>query len=53
MRTLKDNSRPNQISRSQDLVPSKRTRDRYKQEVPMALEKTGLMRRRGEHAFAA
>ena len=24
-----------------------------KQEVPMALEKRGLMRRRGEHAFAA
>jgi hypothetical protein len=24
-----------------------------KEEVPMALEKTGLMRRRGEHAFAA
>jgi hypothetical protein len=35
------------------LVPSKRTRNSYKQEVPMALEKTGLMRRRGEHAFAA
>jgi hypothetical protein len=35
------------------LVPSKRTRNRCKQEVPMALEKTGLMRRRGEHAFAA
>jgi hypothetical protein len=35
------------------LVPSKRTRNRCKQEVPTALEKTGLMRRRGEHAFAA
>jgi hypothetical protein len=35
------------------LVPSKCTRNRCKQEVPMALEKTGLMRRRGEHAFAA
>jgi hypothetical protein len=28
------------------LVPSKRTRNSYKQEVPMAVEKTGLMRRR-------
>jgi hypothetical protein len=35
------------------LVPSKRTRHSYKQKVAMAPEKTGLMRRRGEHAFAA